>query len=441
MPATNPSFESFGRVVRRDRSVVAGASAISGLNHGADGFVLPFGNGRSYGDSCHNDGGHIADMRALNRIVAFDAATGTLDAEPGVMLHDIIDRCAPLGWFLPVTPGTRFVTLGGAVANDVHGKNHHRRGTLGCHVEALTLERSDGLHETSRDNEPELFAATIGGMGLTGFITQIRLKLMKVGSPDVMETRVPFETLEAYFDQAEMADAENEYAVAWLDQLHGERGIVMTANHADSGDYAAKPHAPKLAVPVDLPFNVLNAWSLRAFNTVFHTAKARGAGHRKRTSWQSYFYPLDAVGKWNRLYGPKGLFQHQSVIPFDEARSIVPALLQASRDAGEVSFLTVLKRFGDVASPGLMSFPQPGYTLTLDFPNRGQSTRTLLDLLDAITMGAGGRVNPYKDARMSPETFKASFPHWEQMERWRDPAIISDFWKRCAFNHDDGDGG
>ncbi|MBO6637285.1 MAG: FAD-binding oxidoreductase [Roseitalea sp.] len=426
-------FEGFGRVRPATRAAVTGPLTAGALRDATPGAFLPFGNGRSYGDTCHNDAGTLADMRGSSRVIAFNPDSGVVEAEAGVMLHQIIDYCAPYGFFLPVTPGTRFVTLGGAVANDVHGKNHHARGTLGRHVEQIALVRSDGVHTLSRTVNPALFAATIGGMGLTGIITRVRLKMMKVGSLNVVERLRSFATLDAYFDQADAADAANEYAVAWLDQLHGERGVLMTANHADDGDYRTAVHAPRLSVPFELPVSALNHFSLRAFNTAFHFAKARKARRDRVTGFAGFFYPLDAVGHWNRLYGPAGLFQHQSAIPFKTARQAIPAMLDASRKAGQASFLTVLKRFGDIASPGLMSFPVPGYTLTLDFPNRGEKTLALLDDLDRITVQAGGRVNPYKDARMSAQTFGASFPHWTQLEALRDPALCSDFWRRTAL--------
>ncbi len=405
--------------------------------------MLPFGNGRSYGDSCHLDGGSLVDFRGMKRILAFDPETGVLEAEAGVMLHAVIDAVARYGWFLPVTPGTQHVTLGGAVANDVHGKNHHRRGTFGNHVIGLELVRSDvGAKWLDGRERGALFRATVGGMGLTGLITRVRLRLMKVSSLDVAETVTPFRNLVGYFDLAEAADEDNEYSVAWLDQLGGRgsdtHGVLLTANHAGNGRFLSGKHDVRLSVPFDLPFNALNPASLRIFNAVFHRAKLRKAGKTTISGYQGFFYPLDAIGNWNRLYGPKGLFQHQSVLPFETARRAVPALLEASRNAGEASFLTVLKRFGSMPSPGLMSFPTPGYTLTLDFPNRGERTLRLLDELDRITIASGGRVNPYKDARMSAATFAASFPHWRQLERLRDPAILSDFWKRTALALDCG---
>ncbi len=425
-------YDSFGGLNNHARHHVSGAVAVRGIESAAADRYLPFGNGRSYGDSCHNDHGVLADMRGQNNIISFDAQSGLLTAEPGVFLHEIIDHCAPHGWFLPVTPGTRFVTLGGAVANDVHGKNHHVRGTFGCHVEALTLVRSDGVHRLTPDDLSGLFQATVGGMGLTGMIARVTLRMMKIASLDVTEKLIPFQTLDEYFAQAEQADADNEYAVAWLDQLSGERGILMTANHADNGNFDTGSHKAKLQVPFKLPFNALNHLSLKAFNTAFYHAKKRKSGQLLISNYQGFFYPLDAVENWNRLYGPRGLFQHQSAIPADRAVDTIRLMLYASQRAGQASFLTVLKRFGAVNSPGLLSFPQPGYTLTLDFPNRGEKTLALLRELDRLTVQAGGRVNPYKDARMSAQTFAASFPNWEQLEAKRDLKIMSDFWRRTA---------
>ncbi len=426
-------YDSFGRLDCTHRHAINGAVAINAIDRADEMRLLPFGNGRSYGDSCHHSFGVLADMRSQKNIISFDPEIGFLTAEPGVMLHEIIDHCAPHGWFLPVTPGTRFVTLGGAVANDVHGKNHHKRGTFGCHVEALTLQRSDGIFTLTPDEPTGLFNATIGGMGLTGIIMRVTLRMMKVGSLDVDEVLTPFASLDEYFEQAEAADCNNEYAVAWLDQLSGERGVLMTANHADNGNFITGSHVPKLQIPFKLPFNALNKWSLKAFNTAFYAAKKRKSGKRVTSNYQGFFYPLDAVENWNRLYGPRGLFQHQSALPEVNAKQTIRLMLGAAQRADQASFLTVLKRFGSIQSPGLLSFPQPGFTLTLDFPNRGEKTLKLMQELDDLTVAAGGRVNPYKDARMSAETFAASFDDWRVLESFRDPVIVSDFWKRTAL--------
>ncbi|KRA95537.1 FAD-linked oxidase [Devosia sp. Root685] len=428
------NLDSFGRIDRRPRQALTPDLAIASLGAGGPS-LLAFGNGKSYGDSCHNDAGALVPMRSRRAILAFDAATGILTAEAGASLEEIIAHTAPHGYFLPVTPGTRFVTLGGAIANDVHGKNHHVRGTFGCHVTGFELLRSDGArYACSATQNSELFAATIGGMGLTGIILSASIKLMRVGSLDIEEEITPFSNLEGYFDLAEGADAANEYAVAWVDQLsRSNRGVLLTGNHADNGNFKTARSATRLSVPFEMPFSMLNGLSLTAFNFAYFHAKARKS-NKTLSGYGSFFYPLDAVGNWNRLYGPKGLFQHQSVIPFEAARAIIPQMLEASREAGQASFLTVLKRFGAVASPGTLSFPRPGYTLTMDFSNRGASTLKLLERLDALTTEAGGRVNPYKDQRMSAATFAAGFPEWTELEAYRDPRFFSDFWRRTALS-------
>ena len=400
--------------------------------------ILAYGNGRSYGDSCLNGLGTQIDMRARNRIIDFDPQSGLLKAEAGTMLSDIIDHVRPHGFFPAVVPGTRFITLGGAIANDVHGKNHHRRGTFGCHVESLTLLRSDGVyHRCSATHNTELYRATIGGLGLTGLILSAEVRMMKVASTDVDERVTRFRDLAEYFDIAGAVDEDNEYSVAWIDQLasgrSAGRGLLIAGNHAEGGDRGTarrallRPH-----VPFRPPFSVIGRPFLKLFNGAYYWRKGASAAPH-RTNAAGFFFPLDGVGHWNRLYGPRGLFQPQSVIPEDAARSAVAELLRIARDAGEGSFLTVLKRFGKVASPGLLSFPRPGYTLTLDFPNRGEKTLALLRELDRVTVAVGGAVNPYKDARMSAKVFAASFPHWQRLEDRRDPAFMSDFWRRTAM--------
>lgn len=433
------AYESFGRIVRRPRRAISPDEAEKMLSAGrkpARG-MLGFGAGRSYGDSCHNDDGVLVDMRARNRILAIDPAKATATVEAGALLKDVIAAIRPHGLFPAVVPGTELLTIGGAIANDIHGKNHHRRGTFGAHVESLTLLRSDGeIHQCSATRHPQLFAATMGGMGLTGLILEATLRLMRVSSADVIETVTPFDRVEDYFDHAEEADAAHEYSVAWIDQLatgkHAGRGLLMTGDHADRDAPAGGglPFRPR--VPFAPPVSPLNRPGLTLFNAAFRALKTRRPGAHP-TPYRGFFFPLDGVKDWNLLYGPSGLFQHQSVVPFAAAREAIPALLATTREAGQASFLTVLKRFGAMASPGLISFPRPGYTLTLDFPNRGERTLRLLDRLDAITLDAGGAVNPYKDARMPAGVFARSFPNWAALEAWRDPAFVSDFWKRTAM--------
>lgn len=432
-----PDYQSFGRANPGARQVVDIAEAMKLLAGGSAqaSSLLAYGNGRSYGDSCQNSAGAIVDMRPRKRVLSFSAETGLIEAEAGALLADIIAYGAPHGFFPAVVPGTQFVTLGGAIANDVHGKNHHRRGSFGCHVERLTLVRSDGqTYVCSPSENARLFWATIGGMGLTGIILSAAIRLMRVPSLDIAETVKPFRNLAEYFDMAEAADRDNEYAVAWIDQLaggkHAGRGLLLAGNHAPYGARTAERGAAKLSVSFQPPLTLLNRPFLKLFNAAYGWRRGRRA--ESQANYQKFFFPLDGVADWNRLYGPNGLFQLQSVVPEDAARDTIPALLAAAREAGQGSFLTVLKRFGAQRSPALTSFARPGYTLTLDFPNHGQRTLKLLAELDAITVGAGGAVNPYKDARMSAETFAASFPDWRRLEAVRDPAFMSDFWARTA---------
>lgn len=430
---------SFGGVAEPSAQPIALADALSVFRAGSarGQCFLAYGNGRSYGDSCLLGDGRLIIMGGHNRILDFDTETGLLRAEAGVLLSEIIEHVAPHGWFLPVTPGTKFVTLGGAVANDVHGKNHHVRGTFGSHVEHITMMSSDGtVHELGDGEASGLFAATVGGMGLTGLILEVTLRLMRIPGLDIEEQAFPFDGLAGFFELCDAVDNEFEYAVAWIDQLaagrHAGRGVMLAGRHCADGDYTLRSHQPRITVPFTMPFNFINRPAVGMFNRLYRAAKIRKRG-LNRVNYDSYFYPLDAVGHWNRFYGPNGFFQHQSVIPEDAAREVVPRLLARARDDGHASFLTVLKRFGSITSPGLLSFPRRGYTLTMDFANGGWRTQALLAALDAITTAGGGAVNPYKDARMSAETFKRSFPHWEKLEAMRDPAFLSDFWRRAAL--------
>lgn len=399
-----------------------------------DGAVLPFGAGRSYGDSCTVRAGTLLDARPGARVDSFDPASGRLTADAGVSLGALQAAIAPTH-VLPVTPGTQFATLGGAIANDVHGKNHHRRGSFGAHVTALTLRRSDREGPLHLEPGDPLFAATIGGMGMTGLIEHATLSCLAVPSPMIEQTTVRLQSLADYFARAEEADARHEYAVAWIDSLAaGEtlgRGHLITGDHV-AADMPAHRAKRRLSVPFTPPVPALNALTLRAFNTLYFKRVPK-EGSRRVVAPEPFFYPLDAVRDWNRLYGPRGLHQHQAVLPFANAREAVGEMLRLTQRHRHGSFLTVLKRLGESRSPGLISFARPGVTLTLDFPDRGARTLELLAALDDIALQAGGALNPYKDRRMSAEAFDRSMPRWREVEALRDPQIVSDFWRRTAL--------
>jgi len=398
--------------------------------------LLTYGNGRSYGDSCLNDGGTLIDARSLDDILAFDRETGLITCGAGLMLDRLLEIAVPAGWFPPVTPGTAFVTVGGALANDVHGKNHHGAGTFGCHVRAFELARSDGQHLIcAPDLNAELFAATIGGFGLTGLVTQVTLQLMPIASAEMAQEVLPFDNLARFFEIAAASDATHDYTVAWIDSLasgrHFGRGVFFRANHAPASDEPPPRMARSLPFPLKPPFPLINRVTLGAFNWLYRNSQPQG-GSERRVPYRPFFYPLDRIHDWNRAYGPKGLRQFQCAVPRDGAPETVAEMLRQTLAAGEASFLTVLKLFGDKPSPGLMSFPMPGATLTLDFPNRGERTERLLARLDSLAIAAGGRVNPYKDARMSSATFAASFPRWRDFAAHIDPGFSSDLWRRVT---------
>lgn len=435
MTGPHPVLDSWGGLQARG-SLALAPEAWLAEPAPQSGPVLAYGNGRSYGDSCLNDGGRLILTRSLDRVLAFDRESGVVTCEAGVLLDDLLNLVVPAGWFPPVTPGTCYVTIGGALANDVHGKNHHRAGTFGRHVLAFELVRSDGQRLTcAPDMNRDLFAATIGGMGLTGLITQVTLQLMPVASAEMQQEAIHFGGLDDFFAIAAASDATHDYTVAWIDSLASGRsfgrGVFFRANHAPAGDAPARRPARRLSFPIKPPFPLINRLTLRAFNTLYRAAQPRTAEPR-RIPYRPFFYPLDRVAHWNRAYGPGGLRQFQCAIPMAHARQAVDEMLRRTLAAGEASFLTVLKLFGDVPSPGMMSFPVAGATLTLDFPNRGARTERLLAELDTVTLAAGGRVNPYKDARMSPATFEASFPHWRDFAAHIDPGFSSSFWRRVT---------
>lgn len=399
--------------------------------------ALPFGNGRSYGDVCLNNNGALLDCQNLNQIINFDAESGVLLCESGVLLSDILNLVVPKNWFLPVTPGTQFVTVGGAIANDVHGKNHHRAGSFGNHVLCFELLRSNGSRLFCSANEnSEWFQATIGGLGLTGVITWAKIQLKRIASPYIDQEVIRYTHLNEFFSLSKESDARFEYTVAWIDCLaKGSklgRGLFFRGNHAKATSYQLiEPPVNTLRFPIDPPFSLINNSSVWLFNKLYYH-KQFISHTQKRVEYQPFFYPLDSIQKWNRIYGRKGLLQYQCVIPHVNAEASISEILRLIADTRCGSFLAVLKVFGKINSPGLLSFPRPGVTLALDFPNQGQATFDLLERLDKLTRNAGGAVYPAKDARMSAESFQSFYPNWKELTPFIDPRFSSSFWRRVT---------
>lgn len=398
--------------------------------------VLPYGNGRSYGDSCLNEGGVLLDGRGLDRLIAFDPATGVLRCEAGVLFAAILELVVPQGWFIPATPGTQLLTVGGAIANDVHGKGHHRDGTFGSRVRCFELLRSDGARLLCSPAEnPDWFAATIGGLGLTGVILWAEVQLKRIANPFIDSETIRCRSLDEFLAVSGESDRDYEYTVAWIDCVaRGRalgRGLFMRGNHAPAL-CGARPRAPgRRSFPVEPPVSLVNGLSLRAFNFLYYHRQLRPR-ERSVVHYAPFFYPLDAIDRWNRMYGPRGFLQYQCAVPWGPGEAAMREILERIAASGLGSFLGVVKVFGARRSPGLLSFPRPGITLALDFPNRGPKTFALLERLDEVTRQAGGAVYPAKDARMSPESFRAYYPQWEQLKPFIDPRFSSSFWRRVT---------
>jgi len=394
---------------------------------GSEPSLIARGNGRAYGDSAINPAATVR-MEHFDRMLAFDPASGRLVAEAGVLLGDIIAAFLPCGWFPLVTPGTRFVTLGGAIAADVHGKNHHRDGSFRACVDWIEVMGPDGtLRRCSPQQEATLFDHTLGGMGLTGIVLRAAIRLRPVETAWIRQTTLAAPDLEAALAALEAGQGAS-YSVAWIDCLaRGPalgRSLVMLGEHATRAELPREraaapfdtPRRRRLSVPLDLPALALNGAGMRAFNALYYRSGARRAGERL-VDWEGYFYPLDAILGWNRIYGRRGFAQFQCVLPPDRTEAGLAALLAETAQAGTGSFLAVLKRFGPQESA--FSFPMEGWTLALDFP-MGAGTLALLDRLDRIALAHGGRFYLAKDSRMSAATLRASDARVEGFRAHRD---------------------
>jgi FAD/FMN-containing dehydrogenase len=351
-------------------------------------------------------------------------------------LAEILDFAVPRGFFLPVTPGTKYATVGGAIANDVHGKNHHIVGTFGRHLLSFELIRSDGSRLLCSPTEnQEWFRATIGGMGLTGLIIWAEIRLRPIVSRKIQYQGTKFVGIDE-FVALSRASANTGYTVAWIDCLASgrnfARGIFMQGEHSDQPEPLSPSKAARLTFPIDLPEFALNHFSVGIFNALYYN-KQLGKRKTGLVDYEPFFYPLDSVLQWNRIYGKSGLLQFQCVIPWEQGtQSGIVRILEAITESGLASFLAVLKVFGDKPSPGLLSFPAPGITLALDFPIRQQISFALFDCLARITLEHHGKIYPAKDARMTARQFQAFYPEWREFARYVDPRFSSAFWQRVT---------
>ena len=396
---------------------------------------LPRGLGRSYGDVCVNDGGTLLHTFRRDRLLAFDDVSGVLICEAGASLADIAQALLPRGWFLPVVPGTRYVTVGGAIANDVHGKNHHRNGSFGQFVKSVQLHRSDWQSTQAVVTTDTMFPWVVGGLGLSGLMREATVQMKRVPGPGITQETKLFGGDGSIHDYLALDAASSawEYTVGWIDTLDpGLRGVFFRGQHCDGPVDWLVPIPARLTLPMDAPQWLLGRWSAKAFNAAYYRAQSLRTAQRETIPLWQFFFPLDAVNAWNRAYGKRGFIQYQFVVPNEASRETVPLILAHLREANVASYLAVIKTFGALLSPGNMSFPMPGTTVALDIPAPNGNDLRALDRADAMVADVGGRVYPAKDSRMSATMFQRFFPQWRELEAMRDPAISSTFWRRVT---------
>jgi len=408
--------------------------------------VLARGLGRSYGDAAQSGGANVFDMTSLHTF-DLDIEAGTVTARAGASIDEILRAIVPAGFFVPVTAGTRFVTVGGAIAADIHGKNHHVEGSFGAHVTRMSVVDGNGEVRELTPDDPstmEMFWATVGGMGLTGVIVDATFNLLPIETSSMSVDTIRCKDLDDVMTRMIEGDDDYRYSVAWIDSVASSgRGVLTRGDHAKRAQLGAKEAVHPLAyatpslpsAPAFLPNGLLNAASVRAFNEAWfrkHPKKRDG----ELQSIPSFFHPLDGVRDWNRIYGPQGFLQYQFVVP-DDAGSIVERTLTRLRDVGAPSFLTVLKRFGP-ANPAPLSFPQPGWTLAADVPAGNDRLGPVLDELDELVATAGGRLYLAKDSRQSPSMLARTYPRlaeWQAVRDRMDPrgVFTSDLGRRLSL--------
>lgn len=379
-------------------------------------FGISRGLGRSYGDCALSE--NIMVSERLNHFISFDEKSGLLRCEAGVSLNEVLKNFVPKGWFLSVTPGTKYVTIGGAIASDVHGKNHHVEGSFSDHVTSLTLITNGQVIICSRENNPDLFHATCGGMGLTGIITEATFKLKPITSSYINQKVVKAKNLGTTLELFEQYK-DVTYSVAWIDCLStGDklgRSLLMLGEHADKGELDT--HNDSLFnMPCDMPSFLLNKYTIQSFNSVYYNKQLKEEVNNT-IHYDPFFYPLDGINNWNRMYGRNGFTQYQFVIPREAGKEGLTEILEVIAESKQGSFLAVLKAFGE-GNQNLLSFPMEGYTLALDF-KLNHKLFVLLDRLDIIVSKYGGRLYLSKDVRMSKEMFRIGYPQWKTFQELR----------------------
>jgi decaprenylphospho-beta-D-ribofuranose 2-oxidase len=427
LDTTAQVLSGWGRTAPSHAAVVSpGAEeSIARLLETAHRPIIARGLGRSYGDAAQSSGGVVVETSQLAEIGTLDEGTGCIEVGGGVSLHRLMQEIIPRGWFVAVTPGTRYVSVGGAIASDIHGKNHHCDGSFARHVTSMVLATPTGTRVVTPHDDAELFWATAGGMGLTGVVLRATLRLLPIETSWMQVENRRFTTLDGLMSVMEQSDDGHRYSVAWLDCLASRSGrrrsILTLGDHAPAASLPARlgprvleaPAEPRLSVPLAPPLRMANRLSVRVLNEGWF----RVSSHGTLVPLATYFHPLDGIGGWNVLYGPGGFVQYQFAVP-PERGDVVEDAVETIAGSGIPAFLAVLKRFGP-GTPGPLSFAQSGWTLALDFPVGPSGLPLLLDSLDEMVAAAGGRIYLAKDARLRPDLVPAMYPRLAEMAEVR----------------------
>ena len=395
--------------------------------------ILTHGNGRSYGDVGLNS--RLLSLDNHKKFLKVDKKNSLLKCSSNLTVKEVLNEIVPKGYFLPVVPGTQNITIGGAIANDIHGKNHHTSGSIGNFVKSIELHRSDiGMITCDENNNKSVFNSTIGGLGLTGTIISITIELKKINSIYMETVSKKFYSFKEFIELNNNFEKNYEYCVGWLDLVNlrkgSFRGVLLAGNHLNNETDKVNilKKSRQISFPLTLPFSLINKITIKILNSLYFAINKEKKSTKQ--TYRSFFFPLDIINNWNKAYGKNGFFQYQFVVPSKYAESFISKFIEILNENNQTPALTVLKKFGSIQSIGNLSFPREGVTLAIDFPNKGNSTLKFLQLLDKLVISHEGALYPAKDARMSKEIFEKSFPNKNIFKRDIDPLFSSFFWER-----------
>lgn len=433
------NYFSWGRLKRTSAPQVIKPNNYEDLlknlkKHRKLGKVLPIGMMRSYGNSCLIKEGLMLDMTEFRKINSFDEQSGLINVQAGISLDELLKFIVPKGWFVPTSPGTKYVTIGGAIANDIHGKNHHKFGSFCNSVKKMKVLSTEGKLQLLEDPDDEMFRATCGGLGLTGLILEAEIQLAEIKSSYLNVETIKFNNLKEFFEIEKQSIENYEFTVSWIDLTNESkyfgRGLFQRANWADDKDLT--PHSSlRIPIPFSLGFNLVGKKLMKLFNFLYFSKNLKKKT-KEKTHYGSFFYPLDVLKGWNKLYGKNGFSQYQFVLPEENSKTGLDEILKVLKNDKFMPRLCVLKTFGKIPSLGHLSFPLKGTTLAMDFPINIKKNKNLYSKLDEIVIKNGGRIYPAKDSFMNSRTFQSSYKNFLKFKKFKDTHISSDFWERVS---------